>query len=133
MNYTIFKLSDQQSYAVSINHVIEVFFAGDIIPVPGSDESIVGMAQIRKEALLVRSPHIAIAHIDKMESLEQKLWLVIELKGVKMILLISMIEGVFYINDSDWEENTMESNVISAVMNHEIGIIQKLSLDELLK
>jgi chemotaxis signal transduction protein len=128
LKYAIFTLADKQKYAVNINNVIEVMKCSSLSVIPGTDDSVAGMTNIRNEPILVKSPHLIIQHLDMDLSLNQEHWMVVTLNGNKMIMIVSSVNSISDIEEDDWD-CSFDSSSISGIVNYHNNIIQRISLD----
>lgn len=132
MKYAIFTLADRQKYAINVDNVIEVMKRDVLSDLPGTDESIAGLTNIRSEPMVVKSPHLIIGHLEMESSLNQHHWMVVTLNGNKAIMIVSSVQEVSDIEDSAWD-SSFESLSISGITNYKNSLIQRISLENFIK
>ena len=132
----LFGLNDDQEYGINVFKVREVLPCPELTGIPKQTTALKGLAHIRGETIPVIDLAEAIGHNPIEESLRQDCFLIVSEYNRRVLAFL--VRKVDRIIPAKWDQvspppiETKETNYLTAVVQHEGGLIEILDVEQVL-
>lgn len=129
----LFYLVNNKEYAIAIEDVDEIIHIDEVVGVPNSHQSVMGLALVRDEILSVIDMSVVLDGI-KMDGIEDKVMLKTHNLDINLAFCVDSIIGIVRVEPATIEKNNELSNhLVVSNVKHNNRIYMLLNYDRIIE